>query len=179
MNNVGFYDSFFATVMFASFTLPVFVYFLNCLINYSTMVKYNPAKPVKKTVKEQHKPIVLNFNLAKHKEGNYRGRRVQLNKPRVNKKNPKKGYVYVKTVNTPKPKTVKVNFTNTKHVSKPKKPTVKTPENDNIIKESVKTLKTLGYKSGEVKKTLQDLCISNQFKNTESLIEAFFKSGTG
>ena len=140
------------------------------------MIKYSPAPAVKETVKEQHKPIVLNFNLAKPKEGNYRGRRVQLNKPRVNKKNPSKSHAYIKT---PECKTVKVNFTSPQHVSKPKKPTVKTPENDNIIKESVKTLKTLGYKSGEVKKTLQDLCISNQFKNTESLIEAFFKSGTG
>ncbi len=174
MNNTGFYDSFFAVIMFLSFTLPVFVYFLNCLINYSWMIKHNPAPREEETVKEQHKPIVLNFNLAKPKEGNYRGRRVQLNKPRVNKKNPSKSHVYV---NTPKCKTVKVNFTTPKHVSKPKKPAVKTPENDNIIKESVKTLKTLGYKSGEVKKTLQNLCISNQFKNSESLIEAFFKLG--
>jgi hypothetical protein len=183
MDNTGFYESSFAVIMFLSFTSPILVYFLNCLINYSWMAK-RPREATQWYVYSRQEnttpqPPVLNFSLdepkqvKRHKKLNrpkraeWKGESVNLNNPVRNKQNPSKSHVFVKNNQS---KAVKVNFNTPKTQEN-------TQKNKDLIKESVKSLKTLGYKSGEVKQTLQNLCISNQFKNSESLIEAFFKLG--
>jgi len=177
MNDTGFYDSFFAAILFFSFTSPIFIYFLNCYISYIPTIKRPvvayESKNVSPEVTELYEPIVVNFTSKMSQQPKQRSKSVKRRtkpvkqtRPIKSKKSPEKSHTFVKSK---KVKTDKVNF------SKPQ-PEKNLNKNNDLIKESVKSLKTLGYKSGEVKQTLQNLCISNQFKNSESLIEAFFKS---
>ena len=169
MDNTGFYQSSFAVIMFLSFTLPILVYFFNCWMNWLAYFKVSKANSVKAKPSyaiQESQPVVINLNLKMPPQPKWRNKPVRLNKPVRNKKNPKRSHVYVKNNEN---KVVRVNFTTPKPVDN-------SLQNKNIVKESVNALKTLGYKSGEVKKTLEDLCISTKFNNSESLIDAFFKS---
>jgi Holliday junction resolvasome RuvABC DNA-binding subunit len=131
------------------------------------------SKRVSRQVTKPYNPIVVNYvskmsqqPKQRSKPLKQRSKPVKQARPIKSKKSPEKSHTSVKIK---KVKTAKVNS------SKPQ-PEKNVNKNNDLIKESVKSLKTLGYKSGEVKKTLQNLCISNEFKNSESLIEAFFKS---
>ena len=177
MNNTGFYDSYFAIILFFSFTSPIFIHFFNCFISSSLKIKRPvvayESKSISHQVAEPYEPIVVNFvskisqqSKQRSKPVKQRSKPVKQTRPIKSKKSPEKSHTSVKSK---KLKTAKVNL------SKPQ-PEKNLNKNNDLIKESVKSLKTLGYKSGEVKKTLQNLCISNEFKNSESLIEAFFKS---
>ena len=177
MNDTGFYDSYFAIILFLSFTSPIFIQFLNCFIVSSSTIKglfvACESKSISHQVTEPYEPIVVNFvskmpqqPKRRSKPVKQRSKPVKQTRPIKSKKSPEKSHTSVKSK---KLKTAKVNS------SKPQ-PEKNLNKNNDLIKESVKSLKTLGYKSGEVKKTLQNLCISNEFKNSESLIEAFFKS---
>jgi len=191
MNDTGFYDSYFAIILFLSFTSPIFIHFLNCFIGSSSTIKglfvVHESKSISHQVTEPYEPIVVNFVSKMPQQPKRRSKPVKRRskpverrskpvkqvikpvkqtRPIKSKKSPEKSHTSVKSK---KLKTAKVNS------SKPQ-PEKNLNKNNDLIKESIKSLKTLGYKSGEVKKTLQNLCISNEFKNSESLIEAFFKS---
>tara|TARA_R100000951_G_scaffold116007_1_gene126120 strand:+ start:1323 stop:1877 length:555 start_codon:yes stop_codon:yes gene_type:complete len=180
MDNTGVYESSFAVIMLACFMSPILVYFFNCLIGYTSPIRRLVVKQMDReftTVSYQgHKPetTAFNFTLDKPKQAEWRGSSVELNKPIKNKKTPSKSHVFV---NNNQGKVTRVNFNTPKPQENTPKPQENTQKNKDLVKESVKSLKTLGYKSGEVKKTLEDLCISNKFNNSESLIEAFFRSG--
>ena len=177
MNNTGFYDPLFAAILFFSFTFPIFIHFLSCYISYIPTIKRPvvayKSKNVLPKVTELYEPIVVNFTSKMSQQPKQRSKSVKRRTKPVKqtrpvncKRSPEKSLAFVKSKEV---NAAKVDF------SKPQ-PEKNLNKNNDLIKESVKSLKTLGYKSGEVKQTLQNLCISNQFKNSESLIEAFFKS---
>jgi hypothetical protein len=179
MDNTGFYESSFAILMLVCFMSPILVYFFDCLIGYTSPARRLDVKQIDRELKEfwhqKREPAIIT---PTRKPTTITPTR----KPRVQSKRESgatKRHKPVKSIKTPKKTKVRVKRNDNRGAKvnpTTPKPEKIIPKNDNLIKESVKALKSLGYKSGEVKQTLQKLCISNQFKNSESLIEAFFKS---
>ena len=170
MDNTGFYESSFAILMLVCFMSPILVYFFDCLIGYTSPARRLDVKQIDRELKEfwhqEREPATITPTRKPRVQSKRESGTTKRHKPVKSIKTPKKTKVRVKRNDN---RGAKVNPTTPK-------PEKIIPKNDNLIKESVKALKSLGYKSGEVKQTLQKLCISNQFKNSESLIEAFFKS---
>lgn len=173
MDNTGFYESSFAILMLVCFMSPILIYFLNCLIGYTSPARRLEVRQIDRELKgvwhQEREPATITPTRKPRMQSKRKSGATKLHPRRLERKSiktPKKTKVRVKRNDN---RGAKVNPTTPK-------PEKIIPKNDNLIKESVKALKSLGYKSGEVKQTLQKLCISNQFKNSESLIEAFFKS---